>query len=141
MGLSYYSGSIEGKAQRAKKSLPDGLIITPDIRDAERLQGFYSDWTRPAEEVARASLRWSLVGNAITVPVAEWLGLQLAQPRSYERDRDADLASDRSWPRAARFDGVRRIRVEIGALPVWRKILCRRDGRRRCYRARVSPPC
>ena len=36
--------------------LPDGRIVTPEIRDAERLQGFEDDWTVPAGEVVRPDL-------------------------------------------------------------------------------------
>ena len=50
-------------------------FIVPGIRDAERIQGFSSSWTKmngasPREE----RLRWRLVGNAVSVPVAEWIG-------------------------------------------------------------------
>lgn len=50
----------------------DGSITTPDIRDAERLQGFEPDWTRPALDIegVRRGHRWKLVGNAVSVPVA-----------------------------------------------------------------------
>jgi DNA (cytosine-5)-methyltransferase 1 len=60
------NGSTVGIASPPAILLPSGRIITPDIRDAERLQGFSSGWTDPAEEVSRASLRWSLIGNAVT---------------------------------------------------------------------------
>ena len=95
-------------------------VMTPDIRDAERLQGFEPGWTEPAMKVGRSSLRWSLVGNAVTVPVAEWLGTRLAEPRLYEKGRDRAIAGNGRWPKAARFDGDRRSRVEIGTFPVWR---------------------
>lgn len=114
------NGSTVGIASPPAILLQDGTVITPDIRDAERLQGFTADWTKPAEKVARPSLRWSLIGNAVTVPVAAWLGSRLAEPGSYERDRDGTL-SDGRWPKAARFDGSRRLRVEIGTFPVWRE--------------------
>ncbi|WP_372425143.1 DNA cytosine methyltransferase [Salinarimonas chemoclinalis] len=98
----------------------DGVIVKPDLRDAERLQGFPADWTRPAEEVARASLRWALVGNAVSVPVAEWLGERLRDPRPHETERDGPWPTGRgSWPRAARFDGTTRHAVRIGAYPVF----------------------
>ena len=50
--------------------LPDGRVVTPDIRDAERLQGFPKDWTKAVESVAKRGLRWKLVGNAVSVPAA-----------------------------------------------------------------------
>lgn len=99
--------------------MPDGGVITPDIRDAERLQGFPEDWTKPAEEVARKSMRWSLVGSAVTVPVAHWLGCRLAEPGGYLRGRDRELPVGSRWPTAARFDGERRWKVEISNFPVW----------------------
>jgi len=114
------NGSTVGIASPPAILLPDGSVVTPDIRDAERLQGLAVDWTRPAEEVGRASLRWSLVGNAVTVPVAEWLGSRLGTPGTYSQERDRPLPADGRWPKAARFDGDRRSTVDIGMFPVWR---------------------
>ena len=114
------NGSTVGIASPPAILLPDGRVITPDIRDAERLQGFDADWTQPAETVGRASLRWSLVGNAVSRPVAQWLGGRLIAPGAYEGERDRELPDDGRWPRAARFDGARRKAVAIGAFPVWR---------------------
>jgi DNA (cytosine-5)-methyltransferase 1 len=113
------NGSTVGIASPPALMMPDGSIITPDIRDAERLQGLAVDWTVPAEAVARPSIRWSLVGNAVTVPVAAWLGARLAAPGAFDRSRDRALATGDRWPKAARFDGQRRRAVEIGLYPVW----------------------
>jgi DNA (cytosine-5)-methyltransferase 1 len=114
------NGSTVGIASPPAILLPDGSVITPDIRDAERLQGFPEDWTRPAETVAKPSLRWSLVGNAVTVPLANWLGHKLNRPGEFEVSRDSDFARQGRWPRAARFDGSKRHAVEISAFPEWR---------------------
>lgn len=114
------NGSTVGIASPPAILLPNGVAVTPDIRDAERLQGFDEDWTLPAERVARASIRWSLVGNAVTRPVAEWLGMRLMTPGVYDVDRDCAFPADGRWPKAARFDGAKRTRVEIGQFPVWR---------------------
>jgi DNA (cytosine-5)-methyltransferase 1 len=113
------NGSTVGIASPPAILLPNGDVVTPDIRDAERLQGFEEGWTEPATAVGRASLRWSLVGNAVTVPVAEWLGARLVTPGLYRSDRDRVLGEGDRWPKAARFDGHRRRRVEIGTFPVW----------------------
>lgn len=115
------NGSTVGIASPPAILLPTGMVVTPDIHDAERFQGFPAGWTEPAMAVGRASLRWSLVGNAVTVHVAEWLGTRLANPGVYETGRDRDLGDGDRWPRAARFDGNHRSRVEIGAFPVWRE--------------------
>ncbi len=113
------NGSTVGIASPPAILLPSGDVVTPDIRDAERLQGFDADWTRPAETVARPSMRWSLVGNAVSVPVARWLGRRLAAPGEYVLSRDSDLARHGRWPRSARFDGTRRLAVEVNSFPEW----------------------
>jgi len=114
------NGSTIGIPSPPAILMSDGTIVTPDIRDAERLQGFPADWTAPAADVARKSSRWSLVGNAVTTPVAAWLGERLAAPGQYEPSRDRAFPESGRWPRAARYDGARRTAVEIGAFPVWR---------------------
>jgi DNA (cytosine-5)-methyltransferase 1 len=114
------NGSTIGIASPPAILLPDGLVVTPDIRDAERLQGLPADWTLAAECVARPSARWSLIGNAVSVPVAAWLGTRLASPGCYDRARDLQLTGAR-WPRAARFDGEERRAVNVNAFPVWRE--------------------
>jgi DNA (cytosine-5)-methyltransferase 1 len=37
--------------------LPNGRIVTPSIRDAERMQGFPRDWTAPTANVASLEAR------------------------------------------------------------------------------------
>ncbi len=113
------NGSTVGIASPPAILLPCGDVVTPDIRDAERLQGFDADWTKPAEAVGRPSLRWSLVGNAVSVPVARWLGARLANPGHHDVARDRILPSSGRWPKAARFDGDRRVEVAINGYPAW----------------------
>lgn len=74
----------------------------PDIRDAERLQGFTPDWTLPAQsDGTRNGPRWRLVGNAVSVPVAAWLGERLRTGASYEPAADEQLVGLHRWPKAA----------------------------------------
>jgi DNA (cytosine-5)-methyltransferase 1 len=50
----------------------------PGISDAERLQGLRRGWTSPAAEVDGSDrVRWKLVGNAVSVPVARWIGKRI----------------------------------------------------------------
>lgn len=82
----------------------DGRIATPEIRDVERLQGFEVDWTLPALEVdgVRRGHRWKLIGNAVSVPVARWVGERLAQPGEFDLTRTADeVRAGVAWPKAA----------------------------------------
>lgn len=112
------NGSSVGIPSPPAILMPGGEVITPDLRDAERLQGFDEDWTAPASTVGRASARWSLVGNAVSVPVAEWIGTKLSRPGTYDRFRDGLFPDSGTLPKAARFDGSRRHRVDIGPDPV-----------------------
>lgn len=110
------NGSTIGIPSPPAILLPSGMIVKPDIRDAERLQGFPSDWTSSAPE----RQRWALVGNAVSVPVAKWLGGRLQVPGLHESSRDRDWSRRRgAFPRAARFDGSRRHIVEVSDFPIW----------------------
>lgn len=83
--------------------MPDGSIVLPTIRDAERLQGFPRGWTEAAAAVdpRRGRVRWQLVGNAVSVPVAKWLGERLkSSHQELERD-DPVLTRGEKWPTAA----------------------------------------
>lgn len=83
-------------------SEPGRKIVTPRIEDAEQLQGFPVDWTRAAGGDGRGrGHRWKLVGNAVTVGVARWVGERLASPGSYDGTNDRPLAPAASWPSAA----------------------------------------
>lgn len=103
--------------------LPDGRIVTPEIRDAERLQGFAADWTKPAESAGRASFRWKLVGNAVSVPVAKWLGDRLAQPGDFELGDAAPLPHGRGWPTHAWNVGEGRFTAQLSEWPLRKRTL------------------
>lgn len=111
------NGSTIGIPSPPAIVLPDGRIVKPDIRDAERLQGFESGWTEAAQEVARPSSRWGLVGSAVSVPVAAWVGSQLEHPTEYSKERNRPFPSSGRLPRAARYDGKARFAVDIGTEP------------------------
>jgi len=101
--------------------LPSGEIVTPNIRDAERMQGFPVDWTKPAELVARPGVRWKLVGNAVSVPVAKWIGERLARSGPL-RIRDGDpLVRNGAWPNVAWNVGEGRRTTDLSTWPVLRK--------------------
>jgi DNA (cytosine-5)-methyltransferase 1 len=98
--------------------MPDGRVVTPDIRDAERLQGFPKNWTLPAERVAKKSARWKLVGNAVSVPAAAWVGRRFKKPRAPLKFATRPMHGHRHWPTAAwNVDGVR-MTVDASEWPV-----------------------
>lgn len=97
-----------------------GEIVTPTIEDAEALQGFPRGWTEPAQSVARAGLRWRLVGNAVSVPVAEWIGQRLRNPGTPLPRNERPLPANGKWPRVAwNVDGTR-MTSDLSAWPVSR---------------------
>jgi DNA (cytosine-5)-methyltransferase 1 len=96
-----------------------GGIVTPDIRDAERLQGFDPDWTLPAIEHpgVRASARWKLVGNAVSVPVAKWVGDRLRSPGIALDRIDVPITAAGRWPSAAWGRGGEAYEVDLSPWP------------------------
>jgi DNA (cytosine-5)-methyltransferase 1 len=98
----------------------DGTVVTPDVRDAERLQGLPADWSLPAVSgrKTRQGARWKLVGNAVSVPVARWLGECLRSPRPYDASGDGPLGRCRTWPRAAWGHGGKRFAAAVSLWPV-----------------------
>ena len=70
---------------RTYVTYPDGVRrLTP--LEAERLQGFPDGWTVPnglttKETAGLDSARYAALGNAVTVPVAEWIGSRLVKTR------------------------------------------------------------
>lgn len=102
---------------------PDGAIITPDIRDAERLQGLPIDWTLPATQSrnTKNSFRWKLVGNAVSVPVAKWIGRRLIAPKTYIESEDKYLgwiSRVKTWPHAAWGRNGKVYEANVSAWPV-----------------------
>jgi len=112
------NGSTIGIPSPPAVLYPNGDLVKPNIGDAERLQGFDQGWTSPAESVARPSARWGLVGSAVSVPVARWVGTKLTEPGDYDTGRDATFPLIGKAPRAARFDGRHRFAVNIGTDPL-----------------------
>ncbi len=100
--------------------MTDNSIVTPDIRDAERMQGFDADWTAAAqpEQPHRLGPRWKLVGNAVTVPMAEWLGGALAQPREVPELVETEIGEGMRWPDAAWGENGQAWKVDRSSFPV-----------------------
>lgn len=112
-------GSTVGIASPPAIWLPDGRIVTPDIRDAERMQGFSADWTEPALKVSRPGFRWKLVGNAVSVPAAEWIGRRLFEKPSEIEVRVKTFDFEKKWPVAAfGGPGQRALAVDVSMWPV-----------------------
>jgi len=94
-------------------------IVTPNIRDAERLQGFDAGWTDIEFNGSKIKpgARWRMVGNAVPVPVAEWLGERLVEPGPQGNHLNCSPWEGGVWPNAAYGERGTIFRVEISEWP------------------------
>lgn len=64
-------------------SYPEGQVRRLTPLETERLQGFPDGWTLPTHEMSSEdtldSARYHACGNAVSVPVAEWLGKRIVE--------------------------------------------------------------
>lgn len=114
-------GSSIGIPSPPAIAFPNGLVGAPDIRDAERFQGFPIDWTKPAEEVTKASARWKLVGNAVTVDVVAWIASKIQNSATYDGSVDKELKGGQKWPNAAWGSNGKRFVSNVSMCPVERE--------------------
>lgn len=79
---------------------PGKRLVTPSVSDAEALQGFPRGWTAPADDGTKNGPRWKLVGNAVTVGVADWLIGRILSPGDPVIEK-VPMGSLPKWPTAA----------------------------------------
>lgn len=64
-------------------SYPEGAVRRLTPLETERLQGFPDGWTMPTKEMSSQdsldSARYHACGNAVSVPVAEWIGQRIIE--------------------------------------------------------------
>ena len=92
-------------------------IVTPHIQDAERLQGFPAKWTQPVEEYSTSNSRWKLVGNAVAVPIAKWVGTCLQKNKGFNHRTSFELSKNTKWPNAGWGYKDKSYGVEISEWP------------------------
>lgn len=90
-------------------------LVTPAMDEAERLQGFKAGWVDPVS-VQRITDRWKLVGNAITVGVARWVGARLHSPGPPVVD-SRRINTTAPWPKSAYGHGGKRWEVDASMWP------------------------
>ena len=77
-------------------------FVKPSIEDSEAMQGFDRGWTDVDGITARKDgTRWKLVGNAVTVGVAQWVGSRLASPGEQIVEYKITDPANGRWPMAA----------------------------------------
>ena len=98
--------------------LPSGRVTTPTIEAVERIQGFPAKWTSALRNQRDGRSRWRLVGNAVSVPVAEWLGNRLNNPGDYDNKGDIEFDRGRGWPNAAWSMDGQRMTANVSEYPL-----------------------
>lgn len=117
-------GSTVGIPSPPAVWLPDAPLgfglVAPSIAAAERLQGFRAGWTKldDSSGARRDGARWKLVGNAVTVGVAKWLGGRLAAPGQWDPNLAKRMEPAEPWPLAAWGERGKRWRVGVSMWPV-----------------------
>ncbi|MFU8875521.1 DNA cytosine methyltransferase [Micromonospora sp. SL4-19] len=95
---------------------PGRKILVPSVEDGEALQGFDRGWTAPADLGRRNGPRWKLVGNAVTVGVAQWAGERILSPGEIVAPF-AEWSGKGAWPLAAWGEGDKVWKVEASEFP------------------------
>jgi DNA (cytosine-5)-methyltransferase 1 len=112
-------GSSLGIVSPPAVLFPDGEVLIPSISACEQLQGYLTGWTEPADiEGSKRNSRWRLVGNAVSVPVAEWVAKRIKTPGEildFPRVPDQER---RSWPDSAWNVGEGRVNVMASDQPL-----------------------
>ena len=101
--------------------LPTGRVVTPPIEAVERFQGFPTRWTSLLRNARKGRNRWRLVGNAVSVPVAAWIGRRLTTPGIYDGRNDREYINGTRWPKAAWCMGSGRMVANVSECPVHKR--------------------
>jgi DNA (cytosine-5)-methyltransferase 1 len=123
-------GSTLGIASPPAVWIPSlDFVGTPSIEDVERLQGFPPGWTSAASRVTDGlkGSRWRLVGNAVCVPMARWVGKHLIHPNESVTLTKTHLNSFSRWPLAATGYRDKAYAIEASMWPLIPKYTLLRD--------------
>ena len=96
------------------------LFGTPSIHDAERLQGFPLDWSKPIEiEGFKKSMRWKVLGNAVNGAVSKWIAERILCTKfSLSNFPKHKIHKSSTWPKAAFKDiGQPMYSVDVSPYP------------------------
>jgi DNA (cytosine-5)-methyltransferase 1 len=111
-------GSAIGIPSAPGVLFPDGEVLMPSVTTCERLQGFTPGWTRVNPESRKGGLAWRLIGNAVSVPVARWVGERIKAPGTVLDLECVQLLPDQRWPPAAWNVGEGRMGVVATDKPI-----------------------
>jgi DNA (cytosine-5)-methyltransferase 1 len=93
-------GSSLGIASAPAVLFRDGSVLMPSLAACERLQGFPSGWTTTNGALPGRNPKWRLVGNAVSVPVAQKVAERIKN-RVTPPQIDLPIKASAPWPEAA----------------------------------------
>jgi DNA (cytosine-5)-methyltransferase 1 len=112
-------GSSLGIPSAPAVLFPDGEVLMPSVDTCEQLQGFPSGWTTTNNQHTRnKNPRWRMVGNAVSVPVAQWVAERTKLPGAVLDFQRVPFQESRQWPEAAWNIGEGRVGVIASDKPV-----------------------
>lgn len=129
IGIGWANNSIPPLKCGSSLGLPSAPAIwdfnndffgTPSIHDAERLQGFPLDWSKPIEnEGFKKSMRWKVLGNAVNGAVSKWIAERILctkiSPLNFPKHK---IHKSSTWPKAAFKDiGQPMYSVDVSPYP------------------------
>jgi DNA (cytosine-5)-methyltransferase 1 len=111
-------GSAVGIPSAPAVLFPDGEVLMPDLTSCERLQGFPSTWISAAGIHQGRRPEWRLIGNAVSVPVAQWVAERIKNPGSPLQLASRSMAATDRWPDAAWNVGSGRVSAKASDHPL-----------------------
>jgi DNA (cytosine-5)-methyltransferase 1 len=110
-------GSALGIPSAPAVLFPDGEVLMPSLSACEELQGFPKGWTSTEETSARRP-EWKMVGNAVSVPVAEWVAGRIRNPGPVLEFDQQEIVEGKKWPDAAWNVCGKRVGIRASDRPV-----------------------
>ena len=111
-------GSAVGIPSPPAVLFPDREVLVPSLTACEALQGFPSGWTDIEGGHAERNPGWRMVGNAVSVPVAQWVADRIRTPRPTLQFEERPIEEGARWPEAAWNVGAGRVGVAAGDRPL-----------------------
>ena len=98
------AGSALGIPSPPAVLFPDGEVLTPSLQSCEELQGFPVGWTDVTRDDAGNLGRnpeWRMVGNAVSVPVVQWIARRIKSPGMPPTFSVKMIEFGNRWPQSA----------------------------------------
>ena len=111
-------GSAVGIPSPPAVLFSDGEVLVPSLRACEVLQGFPPGWTSVEGGHAERNPGWRMVGNAVSVPVAQWVAERIRAPRPALQFEESPIKEGARWPQAAWNVGEGRVAIAAGDRPL-----------------------